>query len=56
MAKEFTINSYFTSDVPVVLDKKIEQNINDYIEEYAVDIERREARAYERSLRIFLNC
>lgn len=56
MANDFSIDKFFTNDTPVLLDEKIEQNINEYIEEYAVDIEQREVQAYERSLRIFLNC
>lgn len=56
MAKEYSINDFFTTDPAVLLDVEVEQNINDYIEDYAVDIEQREAKAYERSLRIFLNC
>lgn len=56
MAKEFLINDFFTTDPAKLLDVEVEQKINEYIEDYAVDIEQREAKAYERSLRIILNC
>lgn len=56
MAKEFLIIDFYTADPAVLLDVKVEQDINEHIEDYAVDIEQREAKAYERSLRIFLNC
>ncbi len=51
-----TMDDFFVDEKPMVLDATIEQDINQYIEDYAVEIEKNEARAYEQSLKIFLNC
>ena len=50
------MENFFLAEKPVLIDAAVEQNINQYIENYAVEIEKNEARAYEQSLKIFLNC
>ena len=51
-----TIEDFFTDDKPTALSVDVEKDINQYIEDYAHEIEKNEARAYEQSLKIFLNC
>lgn len=50
------MDDFFIDEKPVALNASIESDINQYIEDYAVEIEKNEARAYEQSLKIFLNC
>lgn len=50
------MEDFFVDKKPKVLNATIERDINQYIEDYAVEIEKNEAKAYEQSLKIFLNC
>ena len=48
------IEDFYTSDEVVVIPDDVEKEINDYINEYASEVERREFEAIEESKHIFL--
>lgn len=50
------MDDFFIDEGPVALDAAVELDINQYIEDYALEIEKNEVKAYEQSLKIFLNC
>ena len=50
------IYNFFIEDESSVLQPNVEREINQYIEKYAIELEKNEAKAYEQSLKIFLNC
>ena len=56
MASNPTIEDFFVDDKPTAIDIAVEESTNKYIKDYAWEIEKNEARAYEQSMRIFLNC
>lgn len=49
------IEDFFTSGEVVVIPDDVEKEINDYISEYASEVEKREFEAVEESKRIFLH-
>lgn len=50
------IFNFFIDGEPSVVQPNVEQEINQYIEKYAIELEKNEAKAYEQSLKIYLNC
>lgn len=53
MASNPTIEDFFVDEKPTAIDIAVEESTNKYIKDYAWEIEKNEARAYEQSMRIF---
>lgn len=50
-----TIEDFFTGECVVIPDT-VEKEINDYINDYSLEVETREFEAIQKSKEIFLNC